>query len=151
MSWLLDLHMAPKSTVRSFAKRLKDAHSTIRSSFAGSTPFKVTLDAKVERGKVSDFGFETDAPAEGVRILNASCALFVGKSQEECEALDLSIFLSTLSLEHEFHPLGVFAWNVIQDAIARLPFNDPMSKMINRISQWHDEFPLGDPKADEED
>lgn len=143
--------MAPKSPVRSFTKRLKDPHSTVRSSFAGSTPFRVTLDAKVEKGKVSDLGFETDAPVEGVRILNTSCALFVGKTQEECDALDLSSFLSTISLEHELRPLGVFAWNVIQDAIARLPFNDPMSKMIGRISKWHDEFPLGDPKADEED
>jgi hypothetical protein len=143
--------MAPKSTVRSFAKRLKESHSTVRSSFAGSTPFQVVLDARVERGKVADLGFETDAPAESVRVLNDSCALFLGKSQEECEAVTLSMFLSTLSLEHERHPVGIFAWNVVQDAIARLPFNNPMSKMIGRISQWHDEFPLGNPTADEED
>jgi hypothetical protein len=143
--------MAPTSVKGTFAKRLKNPHSTIRSTFGGVTPFKITLDASAKDGKLSELGYEADAPPESIRILDASCALFVGKTHDECEAFDLSLFLNTLSPPSDLRPVGVFAWNVIQDAIARLPFGDPMSKMIHRISQWHDEFPLGDPKADEED
>lgn len=143
--------MPTPPTLRTFARRLKDPHSTIHSTFKGATPFAITLDASVKGDKVSSLGYSSDAPPDCVRILDDSCVLFVGKSREECEAFDLSLFLESLSLSPDARPVGVFAWNVIQDAIARLPFGDPLSKAIHRISAWHDEFPLGDPKADEED
>lgn len=143
--------MPSQASPRSFARRLSKPDASLRSKFGGSTPFEVTLGISLKKGRIDALGFETDAPATIIDWLNRSCALFVGKNQDECEALTLDVFTASLNPSSDVRPLAVFSWNLIQDVIARLPFGDPMSKMIGKISRLHDEFPLGDRKIDEED
>jgi NifU-like protein involved in Fe-S cluster formation len=134
-----------------FEGRLKSPDARITSRFSGTTPFSLTLDAILKDEKVGSFGFETDGSPAFQSLLSKSCSLFVGKSQSEAEALALVFFSTEINPTLEQKEYVSFVWNVLQDVVARLPFDDPLSRTVRKISKLHDEFPLGDMGMDSED
>ncbi len=150
---LVERMPAPAKSAKSspFSKRLKNPQSSVKISSFGRALFSVTMDASLSKNKIADIGFETTGPAEFVSILAQGCSYFIGLSHDEAEVLALDLFSKKFSVSPQERVYVEYAWSAIQDVISRLPFEDPMSKAITKISRLHDEFPLIVSKEDEED
>ncbi|MEK6821284.1 MAG: hypothetical protein AABY11_02715 [archaeon] len=135
-----------------FETRLKKPDASIRTRGPGSESLTLHLDACLSNGKLSALGFSSDASPAFRAFFSRACALFLGKTQVELEQFGLSAAHEALSpFSPEEKSWVLFSWNVLQDVTSRLPFDDPMSRMITKISRLHDEFPSGKLSADEED
>ncbi len=140
-----------ESSPASFSKRLKNPHASVKIPSFGSVSFSVTMDASLKDNKISDLGFETNGSPRFVAILAQGCSYFIGLSHDEAEIFSQSMFARKFDVSGEEKELVDYAWSAIQDVISRLPFDDPLSKAIGKISRLHDEFPLVDQFADDED
>ncbi|MFH0969930.1 MAG: hypothetical protein V1776_00500 [Candidatus Diapherotrites archaeon] len=142
----------PKSSKRiSFDGLLKSPDAFVQLRFAGTTSFSLRLEAKRKGDALVDFGFHTDGPVVFALFLSRSLALFLNQSSTTAESITLSSFHDSLSPSPDEKEYSLFVWNAIQDVIARLPFDDPLSKMLGKISRMNDEFPLGDGNKDDDD
>lgn len=134
-----------------FSKRLKNPHASVKIPSYESLSFSVTMDASLKNNKIGDLGFETNGSPRFVAILAQGCSYFIGLSHDEAEIFSQSMFARKFDVSPDEKVLVDYAWSAIQDVIARLPFDDPLSKAIGKISRLHDEFPLVDQFADDED
>jgi hypothetical protein len=105
----------------------------------------------LSKNRISDFGFETNGPPTFISILVQGFSYFTSLTQDEAELFSLTIFSKKFSVSPAENGYVSYAYTAIQDAIARLPFDDPLSRAVNKISRLHDEFPIGDLTADDED
>ncbi len=141
----------PKTKKLPFQGRLTKPDANVRIHSFANLSFFVEMDSSLKKNVISDFGFDTNGPSDFTIILSRGCALFIGLSHDEAEKLTLDVFSTKLTISHAEKQHGLYAWTVIQDVIARLPFNNPMSRAIGKISKLHDEFPLGEMGIDSED
>ena len=145
---------SPKKSVSPpapFSKRLKNPSASVKIPSYESLSFSVTMDASLKNNRIGDLGFETNGPPRFVSILAQGCSYFIGLSHDEAEIFSQSMFARKFDVSPDEKVLVDYAWSAIQDVIARLPFDDPLSKAIGKISRLHDEFPLVDQFADDED
>lgn len=140
-----------KTTTSSFVGRLKSPDASVSLSSFSKHFFGVVIDAQIKNGKVSGIGFETDGPASFSSFLSRAAGLFMGKAPEELEMFSMDAFVGEVQPFPEEREFVLYAWTALQDVVTRLPQKDPMSKAINRISQIHKDFPLGEMGLDEED
>ncbi len=134
-----------------FSRRLKNPQATIKITSFGTASFSVTLDASLSHNIISDIGFETQGPPEFISILTQGCSYFIGLTHDEAEIFSLSMFSKKFTVSPQERIFVEYAWSAIQDVIARLPFDDPLSKAIGKISRLHAEFPIGGDEMDHED
>ncbi len=137
----------------SFSRRLKNPQATIKISSFGTASFSVILDASLSHNIISDIGFETLGPPEFISILTQGCSYFIGLSHDEAEIFSLSMFSKKFAVSPQEKVFVEYTWSAIHDVISRLPFDDPLSRAIGKISRLHDEFPItgDDDHMDHED
>lgn len=111
----------------------------------------MVVDASLSKNRIADFGFETNGPPAFISILVQGFSYFTNLSQDEAEIFSLALFSKKFSVSPAENVFVLYAYTAIQDTIARLPFDDPLSRAVNKISRLHDEFPIGDLTADDED
>lgn len=138
-------------TPPAFSKRLKNPSASVKIPSFGKASFWVTMDASLEKNKISNFGFETNGSEKFVSILTQGCSYFTNLTHDESEIFSLEMFARKFNASSEDLILVEYAYSAIRDVISRLPFDDPLSKAIGKISRIRGEFPLGEIGADDED
>lgn len=133
------------------SRRLKNPQASVKTPSYGLTNFWVIVDASLEKNKISEFGFETNGGEKFVAILTQGFSYFTGLTHDESEVFSLDMFLRKFDVSTENRVLVERAYHCIKDVISRLPFDDPLSKAIGKLSHFRDEFPLGNMGADDED
>lgn len=142
---------AAPSSEAIISKRLKNPSASVKIPSFGRISFWVVVDASLEKNRISNFGFETNGSEKFVAILTQGFSYFMNLSHDESEIFSLEMFARKFDVSPEEKILVEYAYTCIRDAISRLPFDDPLSRAIGKISRLHDEFPLGHMGSDDED
>ncbi|MBM3282437.1 MAG: hypothetical protein FJY86_03820 [Candidatus Diapherotrites archaeon] len=141
----------PSDDAAIISRRLKKPHASVKIPSFGLMDFWVIVDASLEKNKISEFGFETDGGEKFAAILTQGFSYFIGLTHDESEVFSLEMFLRKFEVSADDRVLVERAYHCIKDVISRLPFDDPLSKAIGKLSHFRDEFPLGYMGADDED
>jgi hypothetical protein len=143
----------PASTNNSpiISRRLKKPFVSVKIPSFNQMDFWVIIDASLEKNKISEFGFETNGGEKFAMLLTQGFSYFIGLTHDESEIFSQEMFLRKFEVSSEDRVLVECAYHCIKDAISRLPFDDPLSKAIGKLSHFRDEFPIGSMGADDED
>lgn len=142
---------SPAKKKSSFVGRLSKPHFTFTLSGWGSLDFSTTLDGMLKNNRFVEFGFVTKGPASFSRVFSSVCAFVIGKTPDEISRWSVPELVSACSFSPDERAYVEYSLSLIQDASSRVPSDDPLSRALGKISRLHDEFPMGDRTADEED